>query len=155
MEIYPKNLRTREKILVVLIFITISPLLLSWVLIDTLWGIILQIVIWLTWRERFMLFVYSNSPIWKDSIEAEVLPKIRNHAVILNWSERKMWKTSLSAIAFRHFRGSQNFNPIALIFRPFHVVKDYRFFEAFKEFKHGNPNEVEKITKDLFDNIGV
>ncbi|HLO13901.1 MAG TPA: hypothetical protein VK206_03665 [Anaerolineales bacterium] len=111
--------------------------------------------IWLIWRKQFVVFVYSDSPTWKDYIAREILPYLPDRAVILNWSERKKWKNSLASLVFKYFGGYRNFNPIALVFRPFHLVKTYRFFEAFREFKHGNPKKVEKIKKELFDDLGI
>jgi len=40
-------------------------------------------------KGRFILFVYSNSPNWKDYIESNVLPRVENYSIALNWSERK------------------------------------------------------------------
>ena len=152
MELVFSKISTRgTKILVVLISIILLPILFIGILLYILYGIILYVAIWLTWRQQFVLFVYSNSPIWKDYLEANVIPKLQNHAVILNWSERKAWKNSLAVLAFRYFGGYRDFNPLALVFGPFHSVKDYRFFEAFKDFKHGNPGKVEKVMKELFD----
>jgi len=34
-------------------------------------------------------------------------------------------------------------------------VKTYRFFEAFKDFKHGDPRKVEEIRKELFDDMAL
>jgi hypothetical protein len=42
-----------------------------------------------------------------------------------------------------------------MVFRPFHFVKIYRFFEAFKEFKHGDPRQVEELKQKLFDDVGI
>ena len=102
-----------------------------------------------------MLFVYSNSPTWKEYIEREILPHLQNQAIILNWSERKTWKTSLPVLAFRYFGKDRNFNPMVIVFRPFHFVKTYRFYEAFKDFKHGNTGKVEEIKRALFETLGV
>ena len=112
-------------------------------------------MIWLTQRKPFVVFVYSDSPIWKDYIETEILPHIQDRAVILNWSERRNWKNSLPMLAFRYFGGYRNFNPIGMVFRPLRFVKTYRFFEAFKAFKHDNRSKVEDLKKALFDEIGV
>jgi len=153
--ISPKKLTTASKAFITLLLIIFSPILIIAVFLYLLWGAILYIVIWLTWQKQRVLFVYSDSPVWKDYIEREILPYIQDRTVILNWSERRNWKNSLAVLAFRYFGGYRNFNPIAIVFRPFHFVKTYRFFEAFKEFKHGNPKEVDQIKKELFDYIGI
>ena len=133
------------------ILIIFAPVIIISALLYVSWGIILYVTIWLTWKRRFVLFVYSDSPTWKNYIEAEIIPKIQNRAVILNWSERKAWKNSLAVLTFRYFGGDRNFNPLALVFRPFRFAKDYRFYEAFKKYKHGKSEEVEKVLNELFD----
>jgi len=153
--ISPKKLNTGSKAFITLLLIILSPILMITVFFYLLWGAILYIAIWLTWRKQRLLFVYSDSPTWKDYIEREILPYIQDRAVILNWSERRNWKSSLAVLAFRYFGGYRNFNPIAIVFRPFHLVKTYRFFEAFKEFKRGDPRRVEELRKELFDCIGA
>jgi hypothetical protein len=147
----PKNRSSASKALSIFMLIGLSPILIVVLSLYFLWGAILYLAIWLTWRKQFAVFVYSDSPTWKDYIEREILPYIQDDAVILNWSERRNWKNSLAILAFRYFGGQRNFNPIAIIFRPFRLVKTYRFFEAFQEFKHGDAKKVEEIKKELFD----
>jgi hypothetical protein len=151
----PQKRSTSSNILIALLLIGFSPIAIIAVLLNFLWGAILYIAIWLTWKKQFILFVYSNSPTWKEYIEREILPYLRDRAVILNWSERRNWKNSLAVMAFRYFGGYRNFNPIAFIFRPFHFVRTYRFFEAFKEFKHGNAERVEVLKRELFNEVDL
>jgi len=153
--ISPKEISTGSKLIIALLLIGLSPLLIIAVMLYFLWGAVLCIAIWLTWKKQRVLFVYSDSPTWKDYIEREILPYVRDRAVILNWSERRKWKNSLAVLAFRYFGGYRNFNPIAILFRPFHFVKTYRFFEAFKEFKRGDRKKVEEIRKEFFDCMGI
>jgi len=153
--ISPKKGNSASKVLITFLVIILPPILIIAVFVYLLWGMILQIAIWLTWRKQFVLFVYSDSPTWKDYIEREILPNIQNRAVILNWSERRKWKNSLAVLAFQYFGGYRNFNPIGIVFRPFRSVKIYRFFEAFKDFKHGDPTKVEEIRKELFDDMAL
>src|SRR5690349_17026631 len=153
--ISPKEMSAGSKLLITLLVIILSPILLIAILLYLLWGAILSIAIWLTWKKRWVLFVYSDSSTWKDYIKKEILPYIQDRAIILNWSERRGWKISLAVLAFRYFGGYRNFNPIAVVFRPFRAVKTYRFFKAFKEFKHGNYQKVEEIKRDLFEVLGI
>jgi hypothetical protein len=123
------------------------------VLLYFLWGTTLYLAIWLTQRKQFVVFVYSNSPTWKDYIEAEILPPIRGRAVILNWSERRDWRNTVAVFAFQYFGGHRNFNPLGLVVPRFRRAKTYRFFEAFKEFKHGNPEKVEEVKQEFFKKL--
>jgi hypothetical protein len=99
--------------------------------------------------------VYSDSPVWHDHIEQQVLPRLGQRAVVLNWSERKQWRRSLAVMAFRYFGGTREFNPLAVVFRPFRLAHRFRFYEPFREFKHGRPEAVANIENELFDLIGV
>lgn len=143
------------KILLTVIAIIFLPLLIVIVILYYLWSAILAISIWILWgtRGRYILFVYSDSPIWSGYIKQEILPRITNNAIILNWSERKKWGSSLAVLAFKHFGGYRNFNPLALIFRPFHFNKEFRFYEAFKDFKHNKTEKLEHMKTDFFKAI--
>ena len=153
--IAPKNQSPVSKALIAFLIIILSPILIVVVLTYFAWGALLYISIWLTKNKQFVVFVYSDSPTWQNYIEREILPHIQDRAVILNWSERRNWKASLAVLAFRYFGGHRNFNPIGIVFRPFHLVKTYRFFEAFKEFRRGDFQKVENLKKDLFGDVGV
>ena len=110
-------------------------------------------VVWLTWNTKgiHLLFVYSDSPNWQEYIETQVLPRLPDKRIVLNWSKRKQWKRfSLSTIIFRHFAGEAAFNPMAIVIRPFRLARVYRFYEPFKEFKHGKPESLKNIESSLF-----
>ncbi len=98
---------------------------------------------------KYILFVYSNSPIWKDVIEKEVIPAIVDKTIVLNWSERKTWQPSLAVWAFHYFGGRRNFNPLAIVFRPFKLNQTFRFYEAFQDYKHGKKEKFKKLRTGL------
>jgi hypothetical protein len=148
--IFPKKLNGVSKALITFLLVILSPIVIITVLLYFLWGAILYLTIWLTSKKQFVILVYSNSPTWKDYMEREIIPFIRDRAVILNWSERRQWNNSLAVLAFRYFSGFRNFNPMGMIFRPFRFVKTHRFFEAFK---HGNVKRVEEIKMELFEDL--
>src|SRR6266699_2304871 len=97
-------------------------------------SICLHILIWTFWcaRGRNILFVYSESPILHDYIEQRLLPPIRDRAIVLNWSQRKRWRFSLTRMAFHHFGGYREFNPLAVVFRPFRLTRKFRFWQPFR-----------------------
>jgi len=117
----------------------------------------IHILIWSRWcpSGRDILFVYSDSPIWHDYIEQRILPFLGKRAVILNWSQRKKWEFSLARWAFHHFGGSREFNPLGVVFRPLRRTRKFRFWRAFRDYKHGHPDQVQKIEREFFDFIGV
>ncbi len=53
-------------------------------------GLALQFAVWLLWctRGKDMLLVYSDSPNWKEYVENRLIARLRERAVLLNWSER-------------------------------------------------------------------
>ena len=115
-------------------------------------AVLLQLVVWFTWcsRGRYVLVVYSNSPIWQAYFEQNVLPAVGSRGVVLNWSERKRWPYSLSVALFRLFGGTREFNPLAIVFQPLAWPRRFRFYKAFMTFKHGRPEEAEKMRRELF-----
>ena len=80
----------------------------------------------------------SDSSNWKEYIEQQILPRLPQNAVVLNWSHRKQWpRFSLAVLLFRAFAGDQEFNPIALVFARFRFVERFRFWQSFRHAKHG------------------
>lgn len=117
-------------------------------------SIVIYISVWLLWNTRGIrfLYVYSNSPNWKTHIEEEILPKLPEGKIVLNWSERKKWKRiNLASLVFWHFGGYRAFNPMAVILKPLHRAKVFRFYEAFKNYKHGNVETLTKLETDFFE----
>lgn len=148
-----------------LLFLLICPLLLFslpviilFVACYFIYGLLLQIAIWTTWCGfgRRVIFVYSNSPIWQDYVEQNILPRLPERSIILNWSERKKWsRWKLATQAFFFFGGSTEFNPVGMVFRPFCWMKAFRFWKPFIEYKHGKSAALKKVEQDMFQLIGL
>jgi hypothetical protein len=104
---------------------------------------------------RFVLLVYSDSPNWKDYIEAKILPRLEPHVVTLNWSERQQWKQTnpFEARVFNHWAGEREFNPLALVFAPNGKVKSVRFWQAFSDLKHGKDRSLKLVESVLFTEV--
>ena len=101
-------------------------------------------------QDKFVLFIYSDSPNWKSYIEQNILPQVKEHAIILNWSERSQWDTSSWVIqAFHHWGGRREFNPIAIVYSSLVDVRVFRFFKAFHELKRGKTGILEKVESEL------
>jgi hypothetical protein len=97
------------------------------------------------------LVVYSNSPIWQEYFEQNVLPAVAGRGVVLNWSERKRWPYSLSVALFRFFGGTREFNPLAIVFEPLAWPHRFRFYRPFLAFKQGRAEEVEQMRCELLE----
>jgi hypothetical protein len=142
-----------------LLVIVLSPLLVVLLATYLLAGVFLHVAAWCWWcsRGKYVLFVYSESPHWQDYIVERILPRLGERAIVLNWSQRSRWRRTLSVLAFRYFGGYREFNPMAVVFRPFRLAKVFRFYEPFRDFKRGNPEAVIKMESDLYrliDNAG-
>jgi hypothetical protein len=91
-------------------------------------------------RGKDVLLVYSNSPHWQGYVEDTWLPRWGHRAVVLNWSDRAVWKRDRrpEVALFRVFAGDREFNPLAIVVpsegRRARVV---RFWRAFRDYKHG------------------
>lgn len=130
--------------------------LILYVVFDVVTWVVLYLATWMFWNTRGInvLYVYSNSSNWQDYIESNILPNLPEKSIILNWSERKSWKSlSLANLTFRFFGGDLEFNPMAIVIRPFRRVKIFRFHKAFIDFKHGKTHTLEKKERDFFEVI--
>ena len=129
------------------------------------------------------ILVYSNSPNWQAYIEQRWLPRIGSRLVILNWSERSRWKREhpLEASLFRSHLGDREFNPAAIIFvrhpagatyrawlkavrslEPIGMLAPHlprvtvvRFFNAFRDFKHGREQSLRTAEETLWKHLEV
>jgi hypothetical protein len=118
-------------------------------------SVLLLFAVWLAWcpRGRYALVVYSESPVWQEYFESQILPALEGRAAVLNWSERRRWKPSLAVALFHVFGGTREFNPLAIVFKPLSWPRCFRFYRAFRSFKHGRRDEVEKLRQQFLANL--
>ncbi len=149
------RLKTTGIVALVALFV---PLILVWVACWVawrfFWGGILRLWFWRAHatQGRHILFVYSESPNWKSHIEENILPRIRDCAVVLNWSERRLWSSTSpwEARFFRRFAGDREFNPLALVFGSGGRIRPIRFHRALLDFKHGKESALQQAETELF-----
>jgi len=115
-------------------------------------NIVIHLLVWVWWlpKGKDVLYVSSESPIWKEYMETEVFPLVAERAIVLSWSARSKWpKWSFAVRVFRTFGRGRDFNPMVVLFRPFRRARIFRFLPAFQEQKHGNSANVEQLRRDL------
>jgi hypothetical protein len=65
---------------------------------------------------------------------------------VLNWSERARWSgRSLGVWVFRVWRGDRDFNPLAIVVRPWPTPRVFRFGSAFEELELGRPEPLRAV----------
>lgn len=145
-----------------LVFVVLSPLLAALLILALLaygvCGLLLHVLLWLLWSPvgKRVLLVYSNSPTWQSYIEERIIPRLPPETVVLNWSERRRWRRwSLAYLVFRFFGGRYEFNPLAVVIRPFRWGRTFRFWRAFRDFKHGRRETLAKVEAQFFHAAGV
>jgi len=130
----------------------ILPLLIVGLVLHFLNNIVIYLFVWVWWlpKGKDVLYVSSESPIWKEYMETEVFPLVAERAIVLSWSARSKWpKWSFAVRVFRTFGRGRDFNPMVVLFRPFRRARIFRFLPAFQEQKHGNSASVEQLRRDL------
>lgn len=112
-----------------------------------------------TWvpRGKVAIFVYSDSPNWKEYIETAILPRVAARVVTLNWSRRAEWKTnpSLEVRVFQHWSGRRAFNPMVIVVPRRGGVRTIRLWNAFQEYKHGKLEPLREQEQLLFESISA
>ena len=104
-----------------------------------------------------LLLVYSNSPNWQTYIEERWLPRVRPLAVVMNWSERSRWSEHqpLEAEIFRAWAGDREFNPLAIVIPARGRVRVIRFWQAFRDYRHGRDRALRAMEAELEAAAGV
>lgn len=138
----------------VLFLPVIVPLVTLALLLSFLNRVIVYLLVWICWLliGKDVLYVSSESPIWKEYMETEILPLVAERAILLNWSARTKWRRwSLTVRVFRTFGGEHDFNPIVVLFRPLRRATIFRFLPAFEKLKRGNRADLDRLRRDLVE----
>lgn len=139
-----------------ILLVALLPILIPIGILWVLYAVMLHLSIWLLWstRGRRVVYVYSNSPNWKEYIEHHILPRLPEDTIVLNWSERKKWnQLSLSVRAYHFYCGDVHYNPAAVVFHPFRRGRVFRFWQPFKDYKHGKSEPLQQAEREMFQYI--
>ena len=140
------------------IVVLIIPFAIAMLLAMVIYGACLTLIVWLTWCTRGIdtLVVYSNSPNWHDYMVDSVLPRLHGRSIVINWSERRLWRWySLPVAVFRFFGGDREFNPMVVVLRPFTIPRTFRFWQPFRDRKHGDVSSLHDIENRLYTYLDI
>ena len=121
----PVSARTR--LFIVLLLPVILPLAIVGMVLHVLNTLFVYLLVWAWWlpRGKDVLYVSSDSPIWKEYMETEVFPLVAQRAKVLNWSARKMAEVVFRCSSFPLFWPWARFQPHGRIISPFSPCKDF------------------------------
>jgi len=148
-------------VLGVVVMLALSPLLIPLIILylvhDWIRGSFLRWRFKRVWgaRGKVGVLVYSDSPNWKEYVESSLLPRIADRLVSVNWSSRSQWRGNrpVEVRVFEHWAGEREFNPMAIIVPRKGKVRTVRFWQAFRDFKHGRTDELRKQEALLLEAI--
>jgi len=118
----------------------------------------LLVFLFVMWRQprgvRGVLVV-SESPVWKQHIEAVWLARVGGSLTTLNWSERRSWPRSLDVRLWRWFCGRyrKNYCPSAVVLRGLGRPLVFRFHGAFQLAKHGDDSQLRGVEEAFFRSL--
>ena len=102
----PFSRRVFDAALIIVVLPLVLPLALLGLILYALNRIVVYLLVWVCWLPsgKDVLFVSSESAVWKEYMETQILPLLRDRATVLNWSERNKWpKWSFAVRVFRTF----------------------------------------------------
>jgi hypothetical protein len=144
-------------IVIFVLAVLLSPLIVAGFVAYGIYTALLYLTIWAVWcRNGPRVFIsYSRSPHWQERFENVLIPQLPSSSIIVNWSDRKTWpRFSLRTLAFEHYLGNIAHTPSVIVFKPLRRAQVFRFFEAYKIFKHGNDVPVLELESALLNAVG-
>lgn len=148
-----KVLITLSGIFLLLVAILFLPWLSIYFAILFIIGLFIRIKLHFKWpKSKYILFIYSDSEHWAPYIEQNIIPKIQESAIIINRTKQQNWKQEYKAEykAIAHW-AHEDINPIALVFKPYRRVKSFRFYEAFRDYKHGKDSSLHAMCNEFYN----
>jgi len=116
-----------------------------------------QVRRWMRRTGKRGVLIYSNSPNWQEHVEREWLPALQDHIAVLNWSERKNWIADDVAVRlFDSFVGrTYQYNPAVLVLQDDACPLVFRFYQAFKDAKHGRAEGLRNLESRMLEALNA
>ena len=125
---------------IVLLLPIILPLAIVGLVLHFLNKVVVYLLVWVWWlpRGKDVLYVSSDSPIWKEYMETEIFPLIAERAVVLSWSARSKWRSGLSPFEFSARLAVDGISiPWSYCFALFALQGFFAFYPLFKNASTG------------------
>ena len=97
---------------------------------------------------RDLLIVYSASPHWQGYIEREWLTRWSDRAVVLNRSAPN-WQQQPEAALWKRLAGRIEHTPVVIVIPPRGRPQVIRFYNAFRDYKHGKTAALHARERDV------
>jgi hypothetical protein len=153
------NRKLRRKLrnlpLAVFLFL-LSPVLILGAAVNSAYRWVLRLLFSLKWHSyhKFVVFVYSDNPHWKEYIESKILPEIAPHSVTLNRSRPEQWRhRRLETLIWTHWGGRVEYSPVAIVFPPHQPPCVFRFWTPFKALHYGKEAPLIAARAELLDRV--
>jgi hypothetical protein len=104
---------------------------------------------------KTLLFVYSDSPNWKDYIEENIVPRIEARSIILNLSKRREWgpRMAFETKLFDQLAGPGAFVPVAILFSLTDKPRTFRLWQPSENTKERKVNLSREVEAALFQSL--
>lgn len=155
---HPQSVRGWRYLLSIAALTIVLPFIILLLPVMLIWHFVPRILLrlWLPLRwggGRCVLIAYTDSPVWTDYIEQQITARLASMAVVIQRSRVPDWKSRYRAEywALLSWAEHASYNPVAIVFPRYKRVRVFNFYEAFREFKHGKPAELEAMTKHVLE----
>lgn len=141
------------------IAIPLLLVLLPFMLVWMAEGFLLRVWFWAQHKRfgRDVILVTSESPTWSDYIKENILPRLENRSIVMNWSKRKLWRKEVpfAARAHKHWAGRKGYVPTVIIRRSFWKIENISLYQSFGDYKKGKISTLKHTEERLFSSLGV
>jgi len=150
-----QKLKTTLFLVFVIPYVLVAlPIMLIWLSVESL---LLRIWFWFNHKRhgRDVILITSESPIWSDYIRENILPRVENRALVMNWTERRFWRQDMpiAARAYQRWSGEKGMVPSVILVRGFWKIENFSLYQAFRDYKHGKQTTLREIEDKLLSTL--
>ena len=98
---------------------------------------------------RVGVFVYSQGREWRQYVEEEIVPRVRDVLVVVDRSAEPRWTIDAGLAAPVYFHWAFGRGPLAVVFVPWWRPRRFAFRSALRAYVAGDPAPVEALRAKL------